>query len=380
MGGVALCDGVLAPRVGSARVVDDAGTLEGMLLRRAVDALALALAGAGAGSGEVLGLALAPARALVPAALASWRLGASVLLVPPGLGSAELAAVAAGLRPRLLVATASDASRLAAALGAVAEPLAVDGLPPLVLLRPRVAAGEGFPEGGLVKLSSGSTGQPKAVMLDAGNVAAEAVALASSLGLCEGDRVVAPVPLTHSYGFDLGVLATLAAGATLEQRPVRSPRRAAADMTEATVYLGVPALYRTLAEAPLAAPPALDGARFLLSCTAPLSEALVERFAARFGAPLCQHYGSSETGGVATHVPPPWPGGPGRSAAPCPEWRCTSRPTRASWWWQARPSPAATRSARRMVPRRWPRARSVRATWPRSTVRASSACSGGATR
>ena len=111
------------------------------------------------------------------------------------------------------------------------------------------------------------------------------------------------MPLTHSYGFDLAVLAVLASGATVEQRPALSPRRALADMADATVYLGVPAIYRVVAEAPVSAPPDLGGARYLLSCTAPLSPDLIRSFATRFGAPVCQHYGSSETGAVANHTP-----------------------------------------------------------------------------
>ena len=154
-----------------------------------------------------------------------------------------------------------------------------------------------------MKLSSGSTGAPKAVALTHANVAAEAANVVAALGLGQGDRVVAPVPLTHSYGFDLAVLAVLASGATVEQRPALSPRRALADMAGATVYLGVPAIYRVVAEAPVSAPPDLSGARFLLSCTAPLSPELIRSFAARFGAAVCQHYGSSETGAVANHSP-----------------------------------------------------------------------------
>src|SRR6185437_9975461 len=116
------------------------------------------------------------------------------------------------------------------------------------------------------------------------NVAAEAANVAAALALQPGDRVVAPVPLTHSYGFDLALLAALASGATLEQRPALSPRRALADMADATVYLGVPAIYRVVSEAPVAAPPDLSAARYLLSCTAPLSPELIRSFATRFGA------------------------------------------------------------------------------------------------
>src|SRR5215470_6713391 len=87
----------------STRVVDAGGSLDGSELRRAAAALFSALQRAGLGDDGVVGLALDPARALVPALLAAWGRGATVVLVPPALGPAELAAVASGLSPALIV-------------------------------------------------------------------------------------------------------------------------------------------------------------------------------------------------------------------------------------------------------------------------------------
>lgn len=292
------------PDLASARVVDADGALDGGDLRRCADALVAALAAAGLREGGSVALPLHPARALVPAVVAAWEIGATIVLVPPALGAAELAAVAQGLGPELVLTTADDGARIASATGGAVNSLRVDMLPPLALIAPpRAPQAAELAGTALVKLSSGSTGVPKAIALTHASIAAEAANVVAALGLQPGDRVVAPVPLTHSYGFDLSVLAVLASGATLEQRPARSPRRALADMADATVYLGVPAIYRVVAEAPVSAPPDLGAARYLLSCTAPLSPELIRGFAARFGAPICQHYGSSETGAVANHLP-----------------------------------------------------------------------------
>ena len=294
----------LARAIERTRVVDARGALEGNDLRRVAGTLAFSLAAAGLRAGGVIALALDQARALLPALAAAWDTGATVVLVPPALGQAELRAVIAGLSPTLIVTAEGDAARIAGATGSTTRSLTIQGLPPLALIaRPAGRQAADLAGAALVKLSSGSTGTPKAVVLTHANVEAEAANVAAALGLGPGDRVVAPVPLTHSYGFDLAVLAVLASGATVEQRPVLSPRRALADMADATVYLGVPAIYRVVAEAPVATPPELAGARYLLSCTAPLSADLIRTFASRFGAPICQHYGSSETGAVANHQP-----------------------------------------------------------------------------
>jgi long-chain acyl-CoA synthetase len=286
------------------RVVDGDGVLEGNELRDIATLVTRALGAASVREGDVVGLALAPARVLLPALVAAWQIGATVVLVPPALGAAELGAVANGLAPAVLVTVTKDAARIAAATGGSASALAACGRAPLALVscgrRQRAANLAGI---ALVKLSSGSTGAPKAIALTHANVAAEAANVAAALALRPGDRVVAPVPLTHSYGFDLALLAVLASGATVEQRPALSPRRALADMADATVYLGVPAIYRVVAEAPVADPPDLAGARYLLSCTAPLPADLIRSFAARFGAAICQHYGSSETGAITLHSP-----------------------------------------------------------------------------
>ena len=118
-------------------------------------------------------------------------------------------------------------------------------------------------------------------------------------------RSLCPVPLHHSYGFDLrnpaddlrrldGVGPTHPVSLLLlRQLEYRGTR----------VFLGVPVLYSVLLETPLAAIPDLSHIDYLLSCTAPLGVDLIERFHARFGIAICQHYGSSEVGAAANHVP-----------------------------------------------------------------------------
>jgi long-chain acyl-CoA synthetase len=163
--------------------------------------------------------------------------------------------------------------------------------------------GERVDDEALLKFSSGSTAEPKGIALTAGNVLAEAETVTATLGVAPGDTVLAGVPLFHSYGFDLGVLPTLVAGSTLVLEDAFVPRRTLASLAGATAFLGVPAQYRAFLDTRLDSPPDLAGVRWLLSCTAPLAPETVIAFAERFRAPICQHYGSSETGAVTTHVP-----------------------------------------------------------------------------
>jgi long-chain acyl-CoA synthetase len=154
-------------------------------------------------------------------------------------------------------------------------------------------------QGALLKFSSGSTAEPKGIALSPENVIAELENVTRTLGLGEGDRILAGVPLFHSYGFDLGVLPTLYAGSTLALEDVFVPRRTLAALTNPNIaaFLGVPAQYRAFLATRIDMPPDLSGVRWVLSCTAPLAPEVVTAFIDRFGVPICQHYGSSETGG-----------------------------------------------------------------------------------
>jgi acyl-CoA synthetase (AMP-forming)/AMP-acid ligase II len=262
--------------------------------------LASLFARAGVVEGAVAALAVRNSPRFLTAFLALCRLDARVALLSPQYGAAELSAVVTGTGAAGIVTEAELAPGIAAAVP-VSSSSPVDGLE--VLIPANAKEGPAHP-GALLKFSSGSTAEPKGIALSSANVIAEAENVTRTLGLEEGDRILAGVPLFHSYGFDLGVLPTLYAGSTLTLEEVFVPRRTLVALTERKidVFLGVPAQYRAFLATRLDAPPDLSGVEWLLSCTAPLAPEVVTAFSDRFGAPICQHYGSSETGAVTTHV------------------------------------------------------------------------------
>ncbi|MEK9137121.1 MAG: fatty acid--CoA ligase family protein, partial [Bacteroidota bacterium] len=83
------------------------------------------------------------------------------------------------------------------------------------------------------------------------------------------------------------------------------PRRALATIMRerVSVFLGVPSMYRFFLDSTSSPPSNLRQVRYMLSCTAPLHPDAVQSFHRSFGVAICQHYGSSETGAVTTHVP-----------------------------------------------------------------------------
>lgn len=295
-----------ADRPGAIALVHPRETLTFETLFQRTASLADALRRSGIGSGDVVAVSPANGVDVVVGAVAAFRCGAVPALLPAGSGRAEWTAVRDAVAPRVWIGSESDA---AAALPDPASAAALDA--PGITADSRAYGLQGEPAvalpGGtaLLKFTSGSTGSPKGIALTEANLLAEAAQVRQGLGLREGERILAPVPLTHSYGFDLGVLPLLETGAVLEIAGPFVPRRLlnALGAEPRALFLGVPSLYRYLIEVAEDRPAKLEGTRWFLSCTAPLHPPLVAEFARRFGVPICQHYGSSETGAAANHVP-----------------------------------------------------------------------------
>jgi long-chain acyl-CoA synthetase len=283
-------------------------------LWREAERLATVFRGAGVREGGVVGLALGSSHLFPAAFLALCRLDATVALLSPQYGRSELSAIADGVALSAIVAEAESASRLAAASpgASASEDKGLRVLVPTSTSEAVVADDEP-----LLKFSSGSTAQPKGIALTATNVLAEAENVTATLDLGPGDRILSGVPLFHSYGFDLGVLPTLYAGTTLVLEGSFVPRRTMGRLAdEIAAFLGVPAQYRAFLSAKSDRAYDLSSVRWLLSCTAPLAQETVLEFSERFGAPVCQHYGSSETGAVANHVPAEVPARPASVGRP----------------------------------------------------------------
>ena len=114
--------------------------------------------------------------------------------------------------------------------------------------------------------------------------------------------VVATVPPQHMYGFETTVLLTLRSGhAFCAEHPFYP-----ADVSSVLAATPAP---RTLISTPvhlralLAANVTLPALHAVVSATAPLDELLARQVEQRFGAPLVEIYGSTESGQIATRHP-----------------------------------------------------------------------------
>jgi len=150
--------------------------------------------------------------------------------------------------------------------------------------------------------TSGTTGQPKGVMIGHDALCHFATQSAQSRALSPADRCYAFVPMTHIFGLATVMLTALQARAQLVMRPQFDP----ADLLDALAHHGVsqlqgpPALYsRLLAYLQEQGierihAPAL---RFVYTGAGPLDMALKQRVEAAFGQTLHHGYGLSEYAG-----------------------------------------------------------------------------------
>jgi long-chain acyl-CoA synthetase len=261
--------------------------------------------------GEVVGLPLSNISDYVISFLALCRLSAIVALISPKYQSSELKGIIDNLAPRCFLVSSRQLDGFERKItpfkrGMIATK--INNEISCLTFPDNPAAGKRHPlldDTALIKFTSGSTGEPKGIALSAANILAETENVVDTLQITPTDRILAVVPISHSYGFDLGVLAMLSSGATLVLGESFIPRRILSDLETKgiTIFLGVPSMYRFFLETPVNVPPDLSQVRYLLSCTAPLNPQLISEFKTKFGVPLCQHYGSSETGAATIHIP-----------------------------------------------------------------------------
>src|SRR5207245_7789604 len=95
--------------------------------------------------------------------------------------------------------------------------------------------------------SSGSTGEPKGVMLSHGNVAANAESMIQAIDPGPRDRLLGILPFFHSFGFTVTLWVPLQVGASLVFYPDPRPAKEIGELCRTyrcTIFLPTPTLFR----------------------------------------------------------------------------------------------------------------------------------------
>lgn len=191
---------------GRAIVAVDAPPVTYAELRDAVRAKAAELAQRGAGPGRLVTVSELDPRAAIVATLAAWQTGAAVLPLDARAPRAAIERLLARARP-----------------GREVDPRAA-----------------------LVLFTSGSTAEPKGVVLGAEGIAANVAAILAYLPVVDARVVALASPVTYSYGLVGQALTTLTAGATLALLPPATFATELVDALRALDVRGVSSVPTTL--------------------------------------------------------------------------------------------------------------------------------------
>jgi len=284
-------------------------------LLQEVDALADGLSIAGVRAGDHLGALLPNCAEFVLTLLAGARLGVVIVPQSMGLGAEALAATFKAADVRHVIAWAGAISNLASlhlppggmrvVAGGVREGwTSVQALIDTGRAMPGTAPGlpEALPY--LMVLTSGSTGQPKPILLSQRTKRLRAAAAAELYGVTADDVTLAATPLYHSLAQRL-VLMPLISGGTSIVMAHFTPASWIATVREhgVTFSIAVSSQLRQILDALIASQETLPSLRCLVSSSALLDDETKARLLAHLSCEFHECYGASEIA-IATNLAP----------------------------------------------------------------------------
>jgi acyl-CoA synthetase (AMP-forming)/AMP-acid ligase II len=149
----------------------------------------------------------------------------------------------------------------------------------------------------LILHTSGTTSRPKRVPLSHQNILASCKNVSQTYGLTADDVSLCVMPLFHIHGIVASMLSTFATGGKVVVVPRFNPLSFWTTVREhgVTWYSAVPTIHKLLLSRNKDARPAgAEQLRFVRSCSAPLSPAMMEELETRFGVPVLEAYGMTE--------------------------------------------------------------------------------------
>jgi long-chain acyl-CoA synthetase len=282
------------------------GTLSYGELRTLALRMAALLAARGIGSGDRVAILLPNHHALPIAVLGAAWIGAVPVLLSPAWAVADAGRALLAADPGLCITTPERAGPIAAPLRTtlLVDPDDLAPVPAMLLSTPaveRTPAARRTDEPAVVLYSSGTTGDPKGVVLTHGNLVFNARAKIAACGIGPDDRLAMVVPMAHCFGLNVVLLGALAAGAGVRlfaRFDAGTCTRAILD-GETTMLFGPPTVFQRLLA--LGDRDALRRLRYGLAAAAPLPAGLADAWYAAAGWRLAQGYGLTESSPFATY-------------------------------------------------------------------------------
>lgn len=146
--------------------------------------------------------------------------------------------------------------------------------------------------------TTGTTGSPKGVMLTHRNLAFIADVSGKLRGINAGDKVYCVLPMSHVFGLSAVCCSVLFAAGTVRLVPRFDAAKVVADLQAEPVvgFLGVPTMYAMMLESLGTDEFRASDLRFMYAGGSPLDPGLKSRVEEKFGLPLHNGYGLTESG------------------------------------------------------------------------------------
>jgi len=267
-------------------------------LERVTGKLALRLRGAGLQAGDRLVALLERSPWNIFLYLACARAGVVYVALNPRLTPAEFSPIVADADPALVLCDPGLASAVRDALpssplrtldalgqGSFAEVVPAPGAADAELADDAAAA---------IIFTSGTTGRPKGALMPHALFVGKARSLGTAVGYSAQDRLLHALPLYHAHGLFMTLHCVLIAGASMLLLPRFDAAEVVRQLPHASVFSGVPTMYKRLAEED-GLRQAAAGVRLFISGSAALPCEVFTAFEQGSGHRILECWGMSET-------------------------------------------------------------------------------------
>ncbi len=283
-----------ANTIGSIDCRENQGLVSGNRLLTAAATWSEALKDAGAEQGRFVGLALQPSAEFFSALFGIWQAGACALVLDPGLSAPERENICRFADPAAMVSTEADK-----------WPVPVVDSPGGTTKHGQTVMQFFSTTPALALLTSGTTGQPKIVVLSFAALEARIRANIDAIGASTLSRTLQTLSLSFGHGLIGSALTTLLAGGTLvlpQPGPVLPMKLGSLiDRNAISFMTSVPAFWHVVFKA---SPPPSGGSLARVHVgSAPLSKTHWKKIADWADCPVFNCYGMTETANWVAAAP-----------------------------------------------------------------------------
>ncbi|MFV0337967.1 MAG: class I adenylate-forming enzyme family protein [Chthoniobacterales bacterium] len=229
-------------------------------------------------TGRLLSLQLSNSPTYPEVLLAVWKISAGALLLPPDMQENEVQEIEKRTSTTARISNAQQ-----------------NNTPNLKKIS--TSKKNTTPPPDLIKVTSGTTSQPRLVCMSAQQLFADGQNIIQGMGISPDDIQYGLIPWSHSYGFSSLLAPLFIQGTPLVCTHDAIPRAIwnGIKKTSSSIFPGVPAHFHALATLP---PPCPASLRLCISAGAPLSSTTANAFFKNTGRLIHSFYGSSECGGI----------------------------------------------------------------------------------